>query len=396
MGLIKYSKDFLLSVARTATITSGNTQPVNLNVWRKLCDLNISKHTKRGCRAGRCKQRKIPSRITWRNPYICERTNPIHSVCHSNLVCAQTKSQTSQNGTKDGSNKSSGLPSVFMCNPRSLNNKMDEFRSLILNLKVDMAMVSETWICPHLPDGHLQIQGYSMFTHSRTDKRGGGVALYTHSDIKAQPVRNIDISPELEVLWVQARPKRLPRTVSSVIICAVYNPPANPLADELIDHLLQTTDLLRTRHPAAGIILLGDFNRLDIAPLCRGKDLKQVVDSPTRNQVVLDLIITNMSEYYDKPSITSPVGMSDHNSVLWQPANCQPKPNNAVLRTIRPLPDSKIRDFGRWITNHHWEEVLNLNTVEQKYTAFYDTVQGAIDLFFPNVQSNYTITTNHG
>ncbi|KAI8498065.1 hypothetical protein Bbelb_240090 [Branchiostoma belcheri] len=39
--------------------------------------------------------------------------------------------------------------------------------------------------------------------------------------------------------------------------------------------------------------------------------------------------------------------------------------------------------FGRWITAHNWDEVIDEPTVDGKTTAFYRTVYEAIDKFFP-------------
>lgn len=169
MGLITYSRDFLLSIARTTSQLVSTGKPIKPVIWEKLCKLNISKPTKRGCRSGQHKQRKILCTVTPQDSINCAKSNLQRSVCYSNLVSVKRTCTVAQTSVISDKISTSRLPSVFMCNPRSLNNKIDEFRSLILTLKVDVAMVSETWFSPLLPDGHLQIQGYSMFTQSKTD-----------------------------------------------------------------------------------------------------------------------------------------------------------------------------------------------------------------------------------
>ena len=52
-----------------------------------------------------------------------------------------------------------------------------------------------------------------------------------------------------------------------------------------------------------GVVLLGDFNNLDISDLLCHHNLTQIVDSPTRESNILDLIVTNLEDLYLKPVI---------------------------------------------------------------------------------------------
>ena len=59
-------------------------------------------------------------------------------------------------------------------------------------------------------------------------------------------------------------------------------------------------------------------------------------------------------------------------------------------RVVRPIRESDQRAFGQWITNYDWAEVKSAETVQCKTSTFYETLQGAIDKFFPT-----KITSNH-
>ena len=76
---------------------------------------------------------------------------------------------------------------------------------------------------------------------------------------------------------------------------------------------------LKIKHPDMGIAILGDFNRTEIKPICRAHALSQVVNKPTRENAILDLIMTNVKHFYDDPSVSSPVGSSDHVTIYWSP-----------------------------------------------------------------------------
>ena len=66
---------------------------------------------------------------------------------------------------------------------------------------------------------------------------------------------------------------------------------------------MNTTDLVRISYPDCGIVILGNFNNLDISNLTTSLSLKQIVPRPTRGVTILDLIFTNLHKLYDKPCI---------------------------------------------------------------------------------------------
>ena len=149
----------------------------------------------------------------------------------------------------------------------------------------------------------------------------------------------MDIPDELEIFWVQARPPKLPRSVSTLIIGAVYFPDANQ-ETLMLEHIQNTLDTLRAKHPHAGFYIVGDVNRLNVSSLCKNNGFKQVVDKPTRGNAILDKIITNVSEYYSPITIGSPIGPSDHSTVMWLPRKtAETVKSKPVIRTVRPWLD---------------------------------------------------------
>ena len=118
-------------------------------------------------------------------------------------------------------------------------------------------------------------------------------------------------------LWLYLRPYKLPRGFSCLIVCVIYHPPAND-NNALIDHITSKLYLALTKHPNAGIFLVGYFNRCPVSLLLRHFGLKQIVKQPTRKHLTLDLILTNMSDWCNSTctSVISPIGLSDHNSVV--------------------------------------------------------------------------------
>ena len=122
-------------------------------------------------------------------------------------------------------------------------------------------------------------------------------------------------------MWLWARPPRLPRPLSAIAVCVVYNPPDKGVQEqrELCDYLVSSIDTIRSKYPDCGIVVLGDFNHLNIQDLVISHNLKQVVTRPTRQDSILDHIITNLKSFYKTPDISAPLGTSDHNVIMWIP-----------------------------------------------------------------------------
>ena len=254
---------------------------------------------------------------------------------------------------------------------------------MITDLDVDLIALTETWFRHDMPPELVSIPGYSMFWKSRVDRQGGGVAMYANNSFNPEHT-DITVPNNLEVVWVKLRPRRLPREISCIFCATIYFPqPDNEMEAELIDHLLSSMDQMLTRHPLAAFILLGDFNRLNVAALLNDSHFHQVVEGPTRGENTLDKIITNISTHYEKPEITSPIGNSDHNTILWYPVSRVKKENKIRHRLVRPMPDSAIRAFGTWISSHDWSEVTECRDVDDQCNQFYETLHAAIQRYFP-------------
>ena len=65
---------------------------------------------------------------------------------------------------------------------------------------------------------------------------------------------------------------------------------------------------------------MGDLNDLKIEEICDTCKLHQIVKVPTRNNAILDQILTNTNnEFYNDPIQLTKIGGGDHFSVLYRP-----------------------------------------------------------------------------
>ena len=68
--------------------------------------------------------------------------------------------------------------------------------------------------------------------------------------------------------------------------------------------------------------------------------------------------------------------------ILWRP-KVQVVKHQSTKRTYRPMKDSQLREFGVWIQDENWSNVLSAENTQQKADALYESLWGAIDRFFP-------------
>ena len=89
----------------------------------------------------------------------------------------------------------------------------------------------------------------------------------------------------------------MPRCLCHVVVGTIYN--LTSVDDKkMTSHILNCLDTVTRDHPQAGVVVLGDFNRLRDAAII-SYPLKQVVKAPTRRAAVLDKIYTNLHDWYD-------------------------------------------------------------------------------------------------
>ena len=146
-----------------------------------------------------------------------------------------------------------------------------------------------------------------------------GVCIYIKESVKTERLQELE-DPTFKVLQSYIRPPRLPRGINCVITTCVYHPPSSNNT-KMLEYLSDAIPHVEGLFPGCGIIIIaGDFKQLDTKHLCWDFCPKQLVHQPTWGTNILDLVLTNMYNFYDsKPAVLlPPFGLSDHNAVaVW-------------------------------------------------------------------------------
>ena len=169
------------------------------------------------------------------------------------------------------------FPCVLNLNARSLSiEKSDELLAVIRNNQVDITCVSETWFSGHVSNDAVALPGFSCERKDRQKKKAGGVACYIRNSVPYKRLQNLEDDTH-EAVWINSRPRHLPRQFSCIAVGCIYHPPD---ADNtsMHDYLINCIDHILRMHPSCGVILTGDFNQLRDSFLRSHYGFKQMVE----------------------------------------------------------------------------------------------------------------------
>ena len=126
----------------------------------------------------------------------------------------------------------------------------------------------------------------------------------------------------------------------------------------------------------------------------------QSVAQSTHKDKIIDVIITNCSQYYAVPEVTSPIlpddprhaAPSDHRVPVAHPlaSSARPQSNSYSERTCRPMPDSAVRTFMHWIHTEKWDSVPKNGSTTAQVTALEKLINEKVNTFFPEKKIRFT------
>ena len=252
------------------------------------------------------------------------------------------------------------IPSFLLLNACHIGNKTDELSAVVAINKPTVILV--TWLSEAVPDSAISIG--PEFKNFRLDRAtaGGGVLAYVHSSIPVTRLQTAEVSNK-EVLWLLLKPPRTPRPYSSIIVKVVYHPPGQPTENnnDMTEYLTNCLDSFLTDRPSSGIVIAGDFNKLNLTRLCNRFDLKKHVTAPTRGNNILDQYSTNIHKLFNPVQHLPPIGRSDHQCLLLIPA----------VRQKTPAKSKRIRLFTTANRN-----ALSLRIIQEDWTSVYEAQEG--------------------
>ena len=271
--------------------------------------------------------------------------------------------------------------SIIHFNCRSLPSNYNKLKDSItaLDFQFDVIALSETWLIDNDSDC-FNIDGYKMFTCSRTNKSGGGVALYINDSLqyKYLPDMSKCLGNCAEVVSLEITHKNGKKTINMLH----FRAPKTELEqlNEFISNCCQNT-----RNKT--VYLCGDFN-IDLLQHDTNNITNNFIDHlysfglhplitrPTRitshSKTLIDNIFTtNLSNIHSGLIIND---LSDHLPIFLIFEYKHNKRTNVTYKTKRVVNDHDLHVMRNKLKETNWNEILASEYVNYMYDT-YDTTK---------------------
>ena len=271
-------------------------------------------------------------------------------------------------------------PTCLVLNIRSLvkNFAREELQSELMSNSIDLCCLSETWLRGDIDNSLVTPDGYLMLRKDRAIKRGGGVAILCRKDWK---IEQIDVrGNEYECLWA-----KVSTTNQDYFVASVYHPPTFDYCETaFIDFLVNSCESILATSPNARLIIAGDINKLDLKSLTQLSGLSQLVKTPTRNDSILDVFLTNTPNIFGRVCTSKSVTKSDHSSVF-----IFSRVRNPPVRSTVEFIDARNHRKSSMLQKLQatdWSPVLAENDINIAIEKFYCIVHEEFKNSFPAIR----------
>lgn len=290
-----------------------------------------------------------------------------------------------ENGAIGGLNFNFGLT-----NARSLWNKMQSLYEHFSDLKLDCAIVTESWFyespaleklkCDALNGHSINLIGVSRIPKGRRN-RGGGVVIASRvgrMEMKKYKIRTN--GHEIVAARGKIRNNTRPFFVIGVYVSTRLK---TKKVNDLIDTLLEAIVRVKTDAKNPYIVIGGDFNNADISPILSSfPDLAVSSSTPTRGMSLLDIALTSFDNEIRLRDTRAPLinlenGCSSDHDFVWIGANLQHRHEFTwVEKRYRRIKPVKVQEAIPKINEIVWEN--ELPTLEEEPEEYVNQLHGTL------------------
>lgn len=147
---------------------------------------------------------------------------------------------------------------ILYCNARSIINKTEELQYIITQIQTnnqnripDLFAITEHWMNESSAK-YFSFENYSTIFSSRSNKRGGGSAIFIHTDIEFETLSQYS-DDENSITCVKIKT----HTINTVVMCVYRAPNANT---SKLNTFLQILQDHLTKVENESVYVVGDFN----------------------------------------------------------------------------------------------------------------------------------------
>lgn len=249
--------------------------------------------------------------------------------------------------------------------------------------------ISESWADKHFADSVFVRNEKFQCIRSDRDTRGGGVMMLVPENLKIFGTWSIN-TPSIEALTVSLK------FASKIVkLMVVYRPPGNDpnfvkSFKTFLDSSVKQTE---------SVIITGDFNlpeinwqeltttvadfQRDFLHFCLQNSFIQAVLEPTRDENIIDLVLTNEPNVINLVKIIPPFSSSDHCQVLiWISI-----PKQRILSSQSMTRDYSKTNFyaaEQMLASVSWPDMFSsCISINDFHEVFCNTLNTVIEMFVP-------------
>lgn len=252
----------------------------------------------------------------------------------------------------------------------------------------DVIGVTETWLNTENRDflAEYKLPGYAIFEKSRTNRMGGGILFYVKHHLSPVQLVKPQI-PNIDTLYLLLKDN----LGKKIVIGLIYRPPAqNVHTDREIYE--QISEICNTEDT----VMMGDFNipvpkwgepvnlhtGHDLYTNLQESSLTQLVHSPTRNNNILDLVLTTNEDLVENLIVNDEFSNSDHRAITFNLSFTSKKYNISNEK----IPDFRIANFHKLreiLANTDWNQLCNTDDINAEWKFFTEMYAKAVHECIP-------------
>ena len=264
---------------------------------------------------------------------------------------------------------------------------MGHLEILVSELKPSVIDFTETWFKSENDDELFSLEGYHQpFTNTRTQKRGGGVAIYVTKDLEAELFHSDEYHESVSVKLNNPKNKK-----KITVSCFYCEPSKNKNTN--LEHVEEVLD----KNGNGLQIVCGDFNtdlsnenlaaRVTFENMMNSQGLDLVsLREPTRetstSSACIDAIYSNFS--LQRSQIVKTTFSDIYGLYLDMNITLELVENIFEFRSLQKLEDPQYCEKFLFFLSHSLSKINELDTPAEKYLdKIVQTLREATDRYFP-------------
>ena len=284
---------------------------------------------------------------------------------------------------------------ICFLNIRGLSSKQSVVEKMlntsIKRKSIDIMILAETWLTSR-NSNLINIAGYKFYGINRPHKKGGGIGILVNDQYKFKPRKDLEVHSDVMencVLELETKHRNL-------LISSIYRAP-NTNDKIFVQDYTSFVNRLNREKKCDCIIGLDhnlDFlkaethrNTLSFIESTLDNNFIPTITKPTRitksSATLIDniLLSTNLIGRHNCGILCTDI--SDHLPCLVSLNNVNCLKREPLKITTRSMNEQNIKKLKTALEKTNWDQIVVGNTIDEKFTAFHDTLLDQINTHCP-------------